>query len=273
MPGVRDDMLINARMYSVTPEGKAAWRTVLDWVLAQADVEARYENHDPPKLLSDLWQRDDLACVMMCGLPYSLREPKPVILAAPVPSPARYGGKAIYWSDIAVRSDSRFSSLDDTLGSRAGYTLKDSQSGYFAFRHHLLHAFPARAEPYASITGGLLNPRGIIKALAEGRIDVGPLDSYVHDLLKHSDPAFASQVRVIATTDPTPMPPLVATAPIADESVERMRNAFLSVHEQSSLAKAREALLLDRFVVPDPSVYRVQRERASKVESSGVAWP
>ena len=265
-------MLINARMYSVTPECKAAWRTVLDWVLAHAGVDARYEDHDPPKLLADLWQRDDLACVMMCGLPYSLREPKPVILAAPVPSPARYGGKAIYWSDIAVRSDSKLRSLEDTLGSRAGYTLKDSQSGYFAFRHHLLRTFPAR-EPYSDITGNLLNPRGVIKALAEGRIDVGPLDSYVHDLLKHSDPAFAGQVRVIATTDPTPMPPLVATAPIADESVERMRKAFLSVHGEPALAAAREALLLDRFIVPDPSVYGVQRERAQEVERSGAAWP
>lgn len=266
-------MLINARMYSVTPECKAAWQTVLDWVLAQARVDARYEDHDPPKLLSDLWQRDDLACVMMCGLPYSLREPKPVILAAPVPSPARYGGKAIYWSDIAVRVDSKFQNLEDALGSRAGYTLKDSQSGYFAFRHHLLRMFPARTEPYSSITGNLLNPRGVIKALAEGRIDVGPLDSYVHDLLKHSDPAFAGQVRVIETTDPTPMPPFVATAAIGAESIERMRNAFLSVHEAPSLAAAREALLLERFIVPDPSVYGVQRERAREVESSGVAWP
>lgn len=266
-------MLINARMYSVTPECKAAWRTVLDWVLARANVDARYEDHDPPKLLSDLWQRDDLACVMMCGLPYSLREPKPVLLAAPVPSPPRYGGEAIYWSDIAVRSDSKLRNLEETLGSRAGYTLRDSQSGYFAFRHHLLHQFPAHAEPYASITGGLLNPRGVIKALAEGRIDVGPLDSYVHDLLKHSDPAFASQVRVIATTDPTPMPPLIATAPIADESIERMRKAFLSVHEQASLAAARETLLLERFVIPAPAVYGIQRERAGEVERSAVAWP
>ena len=266
-------MLLNARMYSVTPECKAAWRTIIDWVLNEAGVQGRYEDHDPPKLLSDLWQRDDLACVMMCGLPFSLRSPQPTVLAAPIPSPARYGGKAVYWSDIAVRADSKMQSLEDTLGSRAGYTLKDSQSGYFAFRHHLLRKFPSRAEPFASITGHLLNPRGVIKALAEGSIDVGPLDSYVHDLLKHSDPAFASQVRVIDTTDPTPMPPLVATADISEAAIARMRKAFLAVQEQPRLVSAREALLLERFIVPDPSVYRVQRERAEEVEQSSAKWP
>ena len=181
-------MLINARMYSVTPECKAAWRSVIGWVLESAEVEARYEDHDPPKLLSISGRATTLACVMMCGLPFSLRDPQPVILASPVPSLPRYGGKAIYWSDIAVRADAPYQTLEDTLGARAGYTLKDSQSGYFAFRHHLLRKFPSRPEPYAEIPGNLLNPRGVIKALAEGRIDVGPLDSYVHDLLKASDP-------------------------------------------------------------------------------------
>ncbi len=260
-------------MYAVTPECKAAWRTLIDWVLDQAAVEARYEDHDPPKLLADLWQRQDLACVMMCGLPFSLREPQPVILAAPVPSLPRYGGQAVYWTDIAVRADSTLRSLEDTLDHRAGYTLKDSQSGYFAFRHHLLRTFPSTAAPYTGITGNLLNPRGVIKALADGRIDVGPLDSYVHDLLKHSDPQFAGQVRVIATTDPTPMPPLVATAALPATQVERMREAFLAVATEPALAPARAALLLERFVVPETGVYRVQRERAGEVERSGTPWP
>ena len=266
-------MLINARMYSVTPDCKTAWRTLLDWVLNRAGVEARYENHDPPALLSDLWRRDDLACVMMCGLPFSLRDPQPVILAAPVPSAARYFGKAAYWSDIAVSRDSNFQTLDETLGSRVGYTLKDSQSGYFALRYHLLRKFPSLPDPYPHVTGNLLNPRGVIKALAEGRIDVGPLDSYVHDLLKRNDPEYAAQVRVIDTTVPAPMPPLVATANLSNVIIESLRAAFLAVQAQPSLASARETLLLDRFIVPDPSVYQVQRERAEEVERSCPPWP
>jgi hypothetical protein len=32
----------------------------------------------------------------MCGYPYALRANRPALLAAPVPSPARFGGKAVY---------------------------------------------------------------------------------------------------------------------------------------------------------------------------------
>ena len=263
-------MLANARMYSVTPAAADAWRAIIGWAAREARVPVEFVEHAPPKLLSELWARDDLGCVQMCGLPASLRTPSPIVLAAPQPSPARYGGRAVYMSDVAVRADSPFRTLEDTFGHVAGYTLKDSQSGYFAFRSLLLTKHPKAK--YRKVVGGLLNPRGIIKALAAGDIDVGPLDGYVFDLVRAGDPAFASQVRIVATSDPTPMPPLVATAPLSKQQVSDLRNAFLRVHEEASLEGARKALLIERFVVPDLAVYDETRRRAERVERE-EEWP
>jgi ABC-type phosphate/phosphonate transport system substrate-binding protein len=69
------------------------------------------------------------------------------------------------------------------------------------------------------------------------------------------------------------MPPVIATASLPQAAIERIRSAFLAVEGESTLASAREALLLDRFVVPDSSAYRVQRERAEEVERSCPVWP
>src|SRR5207253_352246 len=112
----------------------------------------------------------------------------------------------------------------------------------------------------------------IIQALVKGEIDVGPLDGYVFDLIRAGDATFASQVRVIASTDPTPMPPLVATAPLKASQIEALRNAFLKVHQEPSLDKARKALLVERFVVPELSVYDETKRRAHAVEQA-EAWP
>ncbi len=264
-------MLANARMYSVTPASTEAWREVIGWAAGKAGIPIEFVEHAPPKLLSDLWARDDLGMVQMCGLPASLRRPSPIVLAAPLPSLPRYGGKAIYMSDIAVRAGAPFRTLEDTFGGVAGYTLKDSQSGYFAFRTLLLTKHPGAK--YRKIVGGLLNARNVVKALAAGEIDVGPLDGYVFDLMHAGDPAFAAQVRVVASTDPTPMPPLIATAPLKKEEVERIRAAFSAVHQEPSLDEARRNLLLERFVVPDLSVYDETRRRAERVEREGEPWP
>ena len=259
----------NARMYSVTPASSAAWKSIVDWASKTAGVPVEFIEHAPPRLLSDLWARDDLGIVQMCGLPASLRSPAPTILAAPQPSLPRYGGKSVYMSDLAVRADSKFKTIEDTFGGVAGYTLKDSQSGYFAFRYHLMTKHPEST--YGRIVGGLMNARGIVKALAAGDIDVGPLDGYAWDLIRAGDPAFAAQVRVIASTDPTPMPPLVSTGLNADQA-RRLRSAFLSLHEQAPLDAAREALLLERFVVPELSTYDETKRRAQLVERA-AEWP
>jgi ABC-type phosphate/phosphonate transport system substrate-binding protein len=266
-------MIINTRMYSVCPAAKSAWQTVIEWVTQRADVHWTFLDWDAPKPLSELWARDDLGCAMMCGLPYSLREPQAQIIAAPVLSLARYAGRSVYFSDLAVRADSKYQTLEDTYGGVLGYTLKDSQSGYFALRHHLLPLEKQGPLPFRQIAGNLINPKGVIQALIDGRIDVGPLDSYCHDLFRKLQPELASQVRVVASTDPTPMPPLVSTAALDAATLQRVRDAFLAVAQAPELAAARDALLIERFVVPDPADYNLTKARAERVEKEGVTWP
>ena len=259
--------IANARMYSATPAVKAAWRDVLRWVLARAALDWPVIDHDEPAPLAELWRRDDLGLAMMCGLPYSRRRPPALPIAAPVPSAPRYGGRPIYFTDLVVKTDSRFEHLEDTFGGVVGYTVADSLSGFVALRSHLLRYRREDGRPlYREVVGNLIHARGVIDALAAGRIDVGPLDSYYHDLLRRNDPQFAAQVRVVATTAAAPIPPLVATAPIDALSLERLRKAIAAVGDTDELAMQRERLLLSRFAVPLASDYDVLAQVQSQAD-------
>ncbi len=214
-------LVANARMYSATPAAKADWKALLAWVLDRAGLPWDLVDYDAPAPLSLLWARDDLGLAMMCGLPFAQRGERPTLVAAPVPSPARYGGKPVYFTDIVVRADAPYRSLEDTFGGVIGYTLADSMSGGVALRHHLAPYRQAKGSRlYRKAVGELINARGVITALAEGRIDAGPLDSYYHDLLKAYDPAFAAQVRILASTAALPIPPLVTTAALPAETLQ-----------------------------------------------------
>ncbi|MBW3656312.1 MAG: PhnD/SsuA/transferrin family substrate-binding protein [Gemmatimonadetes bacterium] len=246
----------NARMYSATPVVKAAWKDVLAWVLARAGLDWQTIDYDAPAPLNALWARDDLGLAMMCGLPYSQRSPKPLLLAAPVPSPARYGGKPVYMTDVVVRADAGYRSIEETFGGVVGYTLADSMSGGVAFARFLSGWRAVRGgRLYRGAVGNLIHARGVIEALADGRIDVGPLDSYYHDLLRANDPGFAAQVRVIASTAPMPIPPLVATAPLAAAEADRLRHALAEVGSVAQLEPQRRVLLLAGFALPPATAY------------------
>ena len=248
----------NARMYSVSPRVKHAWQRLLRWVLDDAGLPWEVIAHDAPEPLDALWARGDLGLVMMCGLPCALRAAAPQVIAAPIPSPARYQGLARYCTDLVVRADAPFRCLEDTFGGVAAYTLADSMSGAVAFNAHL-QAFrtPARRRLYARSVGNLVNARGVIDALARGDVDVGPLDSYCHDLLRQDEPAYTAQVRTIATTRWAPIPPLVSTANLPPTVTDRLRASLQRSVHHPDLAPECELLLLAGFATPDSSEYDV----------------
>jgi hypothetical protein len=68
------------------------------------------------------------------------------------------------------------------------------------------------------------------------------------------------------------MPPLVATASLKENQLEGLRSAFLEVHNEKSLDKTRQTLLIERFAVPDLAVYDETRHRAERVDQE-PEWP
>src|SRR5438067_1431480 len=119
---------------------------------------------------------------------------------------------------------------------------------------------------------GLQSARTVIEALADGRIDVGPLDSYSHDLLRANDAQFAAQVRVVATTAAAPIPPLVATAAIAERDVQSLREALREAGDTPALGAARHTLLLKGFAFPRTEDYDVFDSVLAAADERAGEW-
>jgi ABC-type phosphate/phosphonate transport system substrate-binding protein len=266
-------LFTNARMYSVTPAVAQAWRGLLTWVLARAALPWSVLDYPAPRPLNELWQRDDLGCALMCGLAHAVSFPRAVLIVAPVVDEPRYRGAPIYFTDIVVRADSSYASLEDTFGARVGYTVRDSHSGYVALREHLLPHRLARGAPlYGEVVGSLVSPRAVVDALVAGRIDVGPLDSYAHDLMRATEPQLAARVRTVATTRAAPIPPFVATAALAPDAVQNLQAAFAQAIAAPDLQPLRDTLRLAKLVVPQPEEYETFHARSAASERYPDAW-
>ena len=249
-------MIANARMYSVTPHVAALWRSLLAAILAKADGPVEIVDHAPPAPISELWKRPDKAAVFMCGLPYSLAAPQPTLVVAPVPSPVAYAGRACYWSDVVVRADSPFQSLEQTFGHRLALTTPESQSGYAALLYTLMPF--GRAKPlYREIIEPRFTPMGALTAVIEKKAEVAPLDSYAFALLSTYAPELTAQVRVIQSTEPTAVPALVASG-AASPTVTA---AFLAARDEPKTAALMDQLLLAGFARPEAKPYDELRER------------
>jgi ABC-type phosphate/phosphonate transport system substrate-binding protein len=249
-------MIANARMYSVTPQVGALWRRLLAAMLARTAESVEIVDHAPPAPIAELWRRPDKAAVFMCGLPQSLAEPRPALIAAPVPSPAAYGGRACYWTELVVRADSGFATLGQTFGHRLALTTPESQSGFAAPLHALMAHGGARPL-YREVVTPAVTPMGALQAVIERRAEVAPIDSYAFTLLQRHAPALTGQVRVVASTEPTAIPALVASGTPRPAIVA----ACLAADRDPATRALMEPLMLARFVAPDPAAYDALRAR------------
>ena len=151
-----------------------------------------------------------------------------------------------YWTDLVVRADSPFATLEQTFGHRLSLTSPESQSGYAAPLHALM-PYGSDKPLYREVIAPTFTPIGSLMSVIERRAEVAPLDSYAFALLQKHAPELTAQVRVVKSTEPTAIPALVASGAASAKITE----AFLAADPA-----VLEPLLLDRFVLPEEAALR-----------------
>jgi ABC-type phosphate/phosphonate transport system substrate-binding protein len=267
-------MIANARMYAVTPEAEAAWAELIARVSAEAGVGFDYLPYPAPQPLEDLWGRPDLGCVFMCGYPIALKIADVIPLAAPIPAAAWAKGRAVYRSDLIVRTDAPFRTLADTFGGRSGWTVEHSHSGFNAWRHHLLgYRTPERPALYGEMKGHLITARRILDEVLAGTIDVGPLDGFWHMLIRRYKPGLTAGVRILASTDTAPMPAFVAGRGTHPALVNRLRVAFSNARFRPWFGDLANDLLITGFQAVDHADFATTLRWDDEAKAAGYSLP
>ena len=230
--------------------------------------------HPAPAPMTQLWARADMGLVQMCGWPFWRSDPRPNVVAAPVLDHERCEDKPLYWTDMVVRSDDTAERLEDLFQRRIGWTTEHSHSGYNAPRRLLLpHFLKAGTRLFSRSLGPYTSPMGIINALLDGEIDVGPVDGYFHLLLERHRPELAAELRTIAVTDLAPIPPFVASTGVSDNDVEKLRRAALQAHLTPGARRIMDDLAIRRFALPEVGCYEATENWSREAVANGYAQP
>ncbi|HEX9028119.1 MAG TPA: PhnD/SsuA/transferrin family substrate-binding protein [Anaerolineales bacterium] len=164
----------------------------------------------------------------ICGLPYVLKADQPdaqiELLAAPVMLGERYQNRPIYFSDVVVSSRAPFRQFSDLRGASWSYNEPGSQSGYNITRYTL-----AVRGLFDGFFGRVIEAgahQTSLKMILKGEVDASAIDSTVLEQELENDPAFASQIRVIDTFGPSPIPPWVISKRTPVELKVRIKELF-----------------------------------------------
>ncbi len=190
------------------------------------------------------------------------------------PEPCPLCRPTAYWSDLVVRVDSSYRCLEDTFGGTIGWTIEDSHSGFNMPRFHLLkYRRNSTERRYARSLGGLINPLGALTAVAEGRVDIAPVNSFCHDLLRASGHPVTQVTRILDRTEPSPIPVLVASSDVSREDARAVSEALLSANVTAEAAPLLQATRIERFVLPEERTYERGKVLDSAARQASFAVP
>ena len=261
-------------MYGASDRCRSLWTELAGYISRDSGVPLEPVEHAAPAPIEDLWNRPDMGLVQMCGWPYWRSHPRPDLVAVPVLDHEYCKDQALYWTDMVVRGDEKAGRLEDLFGRRFGWTVEHSHSGYNAPRWMLLDHFRRSGKPlFSQSLGPYKSPIGIINALLENEIDIGPVDGYFHLLLERHRPELASRIRTIAVSDPAPMPPFVASSGVSARDLERLRSSAAQAHLAPPARRIMEDLCIRRFVLPEVGFYEVTESWSRQAIASGYEQP
>ncbi len=234
----------------------------LGYAVTVADV-------DPWEERRRLLDAGEVEVAWLCSLPYARMadEPQPRVelLAAPVMAGERYADRPVYYSEVTVRADSRFESLEDLRGAAFGYNEPASHSGLEIMKYRLADGdFGDGFFGEVVETGSHL---ASLEMLRRGELDVACLDTMVLDLARKQRPELEKELRVIETLGPSPAPPLVALTALPEEVRRELRAALTGLDGTAEGKSILRRGGLVRFAAVADSDYDEIRRMAALAET------
>jgi phosphonate transport system substrate-binding protein len=207
----------------------------------------------------------------VCSLPYVTLERRGLDPAVPVAAPVlegeRYGGRAVYFSDVIVHRDSPFRSFTDLRGRSWAYNEPLSHSGYGITRFHLVQL---------DETGGFFGEvveagfhRTALRMVARGEVDGAAIDSQVLAMELRDHPELAERVRVVESLGPSTIQPVAVSRRVPEELREEIRGVLVTMAEDPAVRERLAHALVERFVPVDARAYDDIRMMLDACESAG----
>jgi phosphonate transport system substrate-binding protein len=163
-------------------------------------------------------------------------------------------GGTVYHSVVIVRADSGATTLTDLAGSAFAFTDPMSLTGR-VYPTHLVQEMGSTPEGFFGSTFYTYSHDRAIEAVADGIADGAAVDSLVLDYALARDPALADRIRVIHTSEPFGIPPIVVPSEAPTSLRAELEHALLDL-DSGAVGQAILAQIgVDRFVLGTDSAY------------------
>ncbi|RME99502.1 MAG: phosphate/phosphite/phosphonate ABC transporter substrate-binding protein [Chloroflexi bacterium] len=168
-------------------------------------------------------------------------------------------GELVYYSKLIVPAASSATSIADLRGRVFAFTDPMSHSGR-VYPTYLLQQLETTPEEFFSRTIFTYSHDKAIEAVAHGVADGAAVDSLVLDFALQRDPSLAERIKVIHTSPPFGIPPVVVPPQLSPRQKALLRDILLDMPNDPEGRKVLGQLGFDRFTILNDAAYNTARQ-------------
>lgn len=235
---------------------ESQYRQLLQYLGEAVEMRVELVQRKTYAEINDLLATGDIQLAFICSGPYVLgaEQKRLALLSTP-----QIKGKHTYHSYLIVHKDSEYESLEDLQGKTFAFTDPDSNTGSLVPRHWLRQQGTS-VDNFFSKTLFTYSHDNSIFAVAKGLVDGAAVDSLIWDFFEHNGSEITAKTKIIKTSDPYGIPPVVASPSMPEARRKAIQNILLTMHESSEGRQILAGLLIDRFILPEDNWYASIRE-------------
>jgi phosphonate transport system substrate-binding protein len=199
----------------------------------------------------------------ICSGPYAAAKEKYgfELLVAP-----EINGSHFYQAHLIVNKSSSYKDLEDLRGKIFAFTDPESNTGRLVPLHWLA-LMGEQPETFFGKSVFTYSHDNSIMAVAKGLVDGAAVDGLIWEHVSRTNPQLTSGTRVIKKSERYGIPPVVASASLSRETKQRIRDVFLTAHEDPAGGRILDGLKIDRFIVPRDEWYDTVRRMSADVRN------
>ena len=249
LPTPVDDEIVPLRIAIaavISPKGSAeSYGPLFDYISEQLGRPVERVQRRTYAEVNELVESGEVDFAFVCTSSYIIGKSDfgMQLLVAP-----QVNGEAVYHAKIIVPAESTAETLEDLRGKVFAFTDPMSFSGRM-HPTYLLQQMEETPETFFAQTFFTYSHDDAIYAVADGLAAGASVDSLVLDFILQRDTNIGSKIRVIHTSEPYGIPPVVVGPDIRPQLLAQLKEILLNAHLTPEGQAALEALDIDKFVI------------------------
>ena len=246
----------------ISPEGTVeGYAPLLAYLAEQLDRPVEVEQRRTYAEVNELIETGEVDLAFVCTSAYiaGRQDFEMQLLAAPV-----VNGETFYRSQLIVPANSAATSIADLRDKVFAFTDPMSFTGR-VYPTYLLQQIGTTPARFFHRTFFTYSHDDAIMAVANSLADGAAVDSLVLDFALARDPRLREKLRIIHTSPPFGVPPVVVRPDIRPQLRAELEGILLGMHEDAEGVRALEALDVERFTLVTPELYDKVDEITARV--------